>query len=68
MSLVFIYTLNDYVEDPVNINPTTSGKNNVFPAISVCITKNNYQSVSTERIEKYVKKYYAENNIEEPKA
>ncbi|XP_055306589.1 pickpocket protein 11-like [Sitodiplosis mosellana] len=37
MAVVFVYTLNDYVDSPVviNVEPTISNENSVFPAVSL---------------------------------
>lgn len=68
MIVVFLYTINDYLDSPVVINVDTinSNKNNVFPAVSVCILKMYSNRASTERVKPFVKKYYADHNIEEP--
>ncbi|XP_055306541.1 uncharacterized protein LOC129570844, partial [Sitodiplosis mosellana] len=70
MTVVFVYTLNDYADDPIviNVNPIISKENSVFPAVSVCIQRYDHERrrVSTERIEQFVRKYYAEHNIKEP--
>lgn len=68
MSFVFLHSLDDYSNDPIVIkfNPTISIKNTVFPAVSICISKIDDNGASTRRIENFVKKYYAEYNIEVP--
>ena len=65
MSVVSVYTLNDYFESPVLINVDTIGLNesNVFPAVSICICNYNKIARSTE-VESFIEKYYAEHNIE----
>ncbi|XP_055295186.1 uncharacterized protein LOC129564958 [Sitodiplosis mosellana] len=68
MILVFVYTLNDYLNEPVVINfdPIITKKSSVFPVVSVCIRRSDYVKPSTKRIKQYVKRYYTEHDIEEP--
>lgn len=68
MATLFVYTLNDYRESPVVINVDTiiSNKNNVFPAVSICARKWDNKRASTKRLKQFVRKYYANHNIEEP--
>lgn len=69
MIVVFVYTLNDYLDNPVDINIDTiaSNKNNVFPAVSICIEKYDNYRASTTRVKNFVQKYYDEHKFEEPK-
>lgn len=68
MAAISVYTINDYLESPVviNVQTTISDKNNVFPAISVCIKRAHYSIVSSKSVKKFVQKYYAEHKIAEP--
>lgn len=67
MTVVSVYTINDYLETPVviNIDPAISNRNSTFPAVSVCIQKG-YARFCLKKIEQFIKKYYADHNIKEP--
>lgn len=67
MAVVFVYTLNDYMESRIvlSIDPTLTKKSVVFPAVSVCIQKDNGEQASTKEIEQYIRNY-TEPNMEEP--
>lgn len=69
MIMVFVYTFNDYFDSLVviNVDQTIPNEQSVFPAVSICIRKSNNKRSNTERIKKFVEKYYAEHNIKEPK-
>lgn len=66
MSVVFVYTLNDYFESPILINVDTIALNesNVFPAVSVCIHNHKQKTATAIEAESFVATYYAEHNIE----
>lgn len=64
--MVFTYTLNDYLDNPVAINVDTiisNQKSSVFPSVSVCIKKLNNTEASVESVRSFVDKYYTEHNI-----
>lgn len=68
MIVLFVYTLNDYLDSQVVIEFETINLDgdSVFPAISVCIEKFNNNRASNQRVKNFVQKYYAEHGIEEP--
>ena len=68
MIVVFVYTLDDHLSDPIVIkfDPVVARKTSVFPAVSVCIEKTLGKRVDTDKVEHFIKKYYAEHNIAEP--
>lgn len=63
--VLFVYTLNDYMESPtvINIGTTVAGKSHAFPAVSVCIRKYRNHEASIVRVKDFVEKYHAEHNI-----
>lgn len=66
MSVIAVYTLDDYLESPavIEIGTIDPNKDTAFPAVSLCIRKFENNKASTERVEQFVEKYYAEHNIE----
>ena len=63
-----MYTLNDYLNSPAIIEVDTINPNKEipFPAVSVCIRKQNNNDASNERVKRFVEKYYEEHSIEMP--
>lgn len=69
MTVLFLYTLNDYLESRIviNVQPIVTGEKNVFPAVSVCIKKSNLNNdASIARVKSFVQKYYTEHAIDLP--
>jgi len=71
MAVVFVYTLNDYLDDPVilNIDPIITKTSIAFPAVSVCIDgahDYNPNNTISARIEHYIRQYYTNHNLLEP--
>lgn len=50
----------------MKLEPVIARKTSFFPAVSVCISKDVRKIVSNERVEHFVRTYYAEHNIPEP--
>lgn len=66
MAVIFGNMLSDYLDSPVviNIDADTLKKNNIFPAISVCIQKYNNFRANNERVKKFVQKYFSEKFVQ----
>lgn len=68
MTVVFVYTVDDYLNDPIvlKLKPVVARKASVFPAVSVCIEKHSSGRVSNYAVDHFVRNYYAEHSIPEP--
>ena len=69
MIVVSVYTWNDYLESPVAIEVDTiaPNKESPFPAVSICMKKSEENNANTDRLENFIRTYYAEHNIEMPR-
>lgn len=62
-------TLKDYIGGQVLINFDTIGskENHTFPGVSICLKKNPDNKAEYKEVDQFIKKYYAEHDLEEPK-
>lgn len=50
----------------IEVDTTISNTNNPFNSVSICIKRNRNEEASMEIIERFIRKYYREHNIEVP--
>ncbi|XP_031621609.1 uncharacterized protein LOC116339717 [Contarinia nasturtii] len=70
MIWILVYTLNDSLDNLIvtNFDVIKSNQKNIFPGISICMTRLAEAEVISEDIKQFIQKYYAEHNIDEPKS
>lgn len=69
MSVVYVFTLNDYAESQfvTMVDIIAPNENDTFPAVSICMGKLMNNQSNTKRLEQFVKNYYEKHHIEVPK-